>query len=98
MLTGSIANLRSHYVITLGAVNAQNGDTLASEQVEAESKEQVLKSLDQGASRLRQKLGESLASVQQYAKPLEQATTSSLEALKEYTAGETAHLLQNDVA
>jgi eukaryotic-like serine/threonine-protein kinase len=98
MLTGSIANLGAHYVITLGAVNAQNGDTLASEQVEAESKEQVLKSLDQGASRLRQKLGESLASVQQYAKPLDQATTSSLEALKEYTAGETAHLLQNDVA
>ena len=98
MLTGSIASLGAHYVITLGAVNAQNGDTLASEQVEAESKEQVLKSLDQGASRLRQKLGESLASVQQYAKPLEQATTSSLEALKEYTAGETAHLLQNDVA
>lgn len=98
MLTGSIANLGSHYVISLGAVNAQNGDTLASEQVEAESKEQVLKSLDLGASRLRQKLGESLASVQQFAKPLEQATTSSLEALKEYTAGETAHSLQNDVA
>ena len=57
MLTGSIANLGSHYVITLGAVNAQSGDTLASEQVEAESKEQVLKSLDQGASQLRQKLG-----------------------------------------
>ena len=98
MLTGSITNLGTHYVITLGAVNAQNGDTLASEQVAAESKEQVLKSLDQGASRLREKLGESLASVQQFAKPLEQATTSSLEVLKEYTAGQTAHLLQNDVA
>jgi tetratricopeptide (TPR) repeat protein len=98
MLTGSIANLGSHYVITLGAVNAQTGDTLASEQVEAESKEQVLKALDQGASQLRQKLGESLASIKQFAKPLEQATTSSLDALKEYTAGETAHLLQNDVA
>jgi serine/threonine protein kinase/tetratricopeptide (TPR) repeat protein len=98
MLTGSIANLGSHYVITLGAVNAQTGDTLASEQVEAESKEQVLKALDQGASQLRQKLGESLASIQQFAKPLEQATTSSLDALKEYTAGQTAHLLQNDVA
>jgi serine/threonine protein kinase/Tfp pilus assembly protein PilF len=98
MLTGSIANLGSHYVITLGAVNAQTGDTMASEQVEAESKEQLLKSLDQGASRLRQKLGESLASVQQFAKPLEQATTSSLEALKEYSAGEAAHLLQNDGA
>src|ERR1051325_2216568 len=87
LLTGSIASLGTHYVITLGAVNAQNGDTLASEQAEAESKEQVLKSLDHGASRLRQKLGESLASVQQFAKPLDLATTSSLDALKEYTAG-----------
>jgi serine/threonine protein kinase/tetratricopeptide (TPR) repeat protein len=98
MLTGSIANLGTHYVITLGAVNAQNGDTLASEQVESESKEQVLKSLDQGASRLRQKLGESLASVQQFAMPLEQATTSSLDALKEFSAGQAAHQMQNDVA
>jgi eukaryotic-like serine/threonine-protein kinase len=98
MLTGSIANLGAHYVITLGAVNAQNGDTLASEQVEAESKEQVLKSLDQGASNLRQKLGESLASVKQFAKPLELATTSSLDALKEFSAGQADHLLQNDVA
>jgi eukaryotic-like serine/threonine-protein kinase len=98
MLTGSIANLGSHYVITLGAVNAQSGDTLASEQVEAESKEQVLKALDQGASQLRQKLGESLASVKQFAKPLEMATTSSLDALKEFSAGEADHLMENDVA
>jgi eukaryotic-like serine/threonine-protein kinase len=98
MLTGAISSLGSHYVITLAAINAQTGDTLASEQVEAESKEQVLKSLDQAASRLRQKLGESLASVQQFTKPLEEATTSSLEALKEFSAGEAAHLLQNDSA
>jgi len=98
MLTGSISSLGSHYVITLGAVNAQSGDTLASEQSEAESKEQVLKSLDKAASSLRQKLGESLSSVQQFATPLEQATTSSLEALKEYSQGEGEHLRTNDVA
>jgi len=98
MLTGSISSLGSHYVIALSAVNAQSGDTLASEQAEAESKEQVLKSLDRAASSLRQKLGESLASVQQFAKPLEQATTSSLEALKEYSLGEAEHLRQNDTA
>jgi len=98
LLTGSIASLGSHYVISLAAVNAQTGDNLATEQVEAESKEQVLKSLDQGASHLRQKLGESLASVKQFAKPLDLATTSSLEALKEFSAGEAEHLMQNDVA
>ncbi|MGB2900175.1 MAG: protein kinase [Candidatus Acidiferrum sp.] len=97
-LTGSIANLGSHYVITLGAVNAQTGDTLASEQTEAESKEQVLKSLDKVASSLRQKLGESLSSVQQFATPLEQATTSSLEALKEFSLGNAEHLKTKDFA
>ncbi|HET8921787.1 MAG TPA: protein kinase [Candidatus Acidoferrum sp.] len=99
MLTGSIAGLGSHYVIILGAVNAQSGDTLMSEQSEAESKEQVLKSLDKAASSLRQKLGESLSSVQQFATPLEQATTSSLDALKEFSLGQSEHLkLQHDVA
>ena len=98
MLTGSIASLGSHYVISLAAVNAQSGDTLASEQSEAESKEQVLKSLDKAASSLRQKLGESLSSVQQFATPLEQATTSSLDALKEYTLGEAEHLKTHDLA
>jgi tetratricopeptide (TPR) repeat protein len=96
MLTGSIASLGSHYVITVGAVNAQTGDSLAREQVEAASKEQVLKSLDKAASNLRQKLGESLSSVQQFATPLEQATTSSLDALKEYSLGEAEHLKVND--
>jgi len=98
MLTGSITSLGSHYVITVGAVNAQTGDSLAREQVEAAGKEQVLKSLDQAASSLRQKLGESLSSVQQFATPLEQATTSSLDALKEYSLGQAEHLKTNDEA
>jgi len=91
MMTGSIAGLGSHYVVQLKAVNGQTGDTLASEQVEVESKEQILKGLDRAASQIRQKLGESLASVQQFATPLEQATTSSIDALKEYTLGHAEH-------
>jgi eukaryotic-like serine/threonine-protein kinase len=97
MMTGSIAGLGSHYVVTLKAVNAQSGDTLASAQVEAGSKEEVLKTVDRAASEVRGKLGESLASVQQYAKPLEQATTTSLEALKEFSLGQEAHNGQNDL-
>jgi serine/threonine protein kinase len=90
-ISGSISSLGSHYVIALDAINAQNGDSLATQQVEAESKEAVLKSLDSAATDLRKKLGESLASVQQYATPLEQATTSSLDALKEFSEGEALH-------
>jgi len=96
MLTGSISSLGSHYVITLAAINAQTGDSLAREQVEAESKEQVLKALDQAASSLRRKLGESLASVQKYAMSLEQATTPSLEALQAFTLGQAEHLKLTD--
>jgi eukaryotic-like serine/threonine-protein kinase len=98
LLTGSIASLGTHYVITLDAINAQSGDSLAREQAEAASKEQVLKSLDQSASRLREKLGESIGSVQKFATPLEAATTSSLDALKEYSLGYTAHSKFDDEA
>jgi tetratricopeptide (TPR) repeat protein len=96
MLTGSIASLGTHYVITLSALNAQTSDVLAREEIEAESKEQVLKSLDQAASGLRGKLGESISSVQKFATPLEQATTSSLEALQAYSLGQAQHQKLDD--
>jgi len=98
LLTGSIAGLGNHYVITLAALNGETGDTLAREQAEVDSKEQVLKSLDKAASSLRQKMGESLASVQQFAKPLEQATTSSLQALQAFTLGHSEHQKMRDDA
>jgi eukaryotic-like serine/threonine-protein kinase len=82
MLVGSITSLGSNYVIGLKAVNCQNGDSLGSEQVEADSREHVLQRLGQAASKMRRKLGESLASVERYDVAVEEATTASLEALK----------------
>jgi serine/threonine protein kinase/tetratricopeptide (TPR) repeat protein len=87
LLSGAISNLGSHYVITLEALNAKTGDAIAREQLEAESKEQVLKKLGEAGNSLREKLGESLASIQKFDAPIEQATTSSLEALKAYSLG-----------
>jgi serine/threonine protein kinase/tetratricopeptide (TPR) repeat protein len=87
MLIGSITGLGKHYVITLEAVNAVTGDAIASEQAEAESKEQVLHVLGEAAVRLREKLGESLQSIKQYDAPIEQGTTSSLEAFKAFSLG-----------
>jgi serine/threonine protein kinase/tetratricopeptide (TPR) repeat protein len=98
MLSGAITSLGNHYAITLTAINPQNGDSLAREQAEADSKENVLKTLDKAASNLRQKMGESLASVTQFATPLEQATTASLEALQAYTLGHEEHKKLNDDA
>jgi eukaryotic-like serine/threonine-protein kinase len=84
LVAGSIASLGSHYVIGLEAVNAESGEVMAREQVEVASKEEVLTSLGEVASTLRTKLGESLASVEQYNVPLPRATTPSLEALQAY--------------
>lgn len=72
----------------LEAVNAHTGEAIAREQVEADSKEKVLSSLGAAASNLRKKLGESLSSIQKYDVSIEQATTSSLEALKAYSMGD----------
>lgn len=88
MLTGSIASIGSHYVITLEAINPRSGDPIARENAEAESKEKVLSALGTAASNLRKKLGESLSSIQKYDVNIEQATTSSLEALKAFAMGD----------
>ncbi len=97
LLTGSIAALGSQYVVTLEAVNARSGDSMAREQAEAASKETVLKALGQASSRLRERLGESLASLQRYDTPIERATTSSLEALKAFASAEALRSTQGDV-
>jgi serine/threonine protein kinase/tetratricopeptide (TPR) repeat protein len=86
LLGGTISSLGSHYLIDLNAVACGTGDTLANEQTEASSKEDVLKALSRASSSLRGKLGESLPSVQKFDVPIE-ATTSSLEALKSYSMG-----------
>jgi len=86
-ITGSISNLGSEYVLSLKAVNCQTGDVLAQQQATAASKEKILESLGGATSKLREQLGESITTVQKYDVPLEQATTSSLEALKAYSLG-----------
>ena len=89
-VAGAIGSLGSEYVVGLKAVNCQSGDTLAQEQMTAESKEKVLDTLGRAASKLRAELGESLATVQRFDVPLAYATTSSLDALKQYTLGAKA--------
>jgi len=96
MVLGSIANLGGQYVIGLNAIGCGNGDTLATEQEEAASKPDVLKTLGHAATELRGKLGESLAMVQKFDVPLE-ATTPSLEALKAYSMGTITGRRNSDV-
>jgi len=95
ILAGSVSSLGSQYLVGLEAVACGTGDTLAKEQAQASSKEDVVKALGNAASSLRTKLGESLASVQKFNVPIE-ATTSSLEALKTFSMGVTTERQKGD--
>src|SRR5579863_285621 len=98
MVTGSISTLGNQYVVTLEAEDANSADTLAEEQAQAPSEQQVLNALGKCNEKLRRKLGEALASIQQFNKPLEQATTPSLEALQAYTLGFEKRQREGDLA
>ena len=96
VLSGSIAPLGNQYVLGLNATNCQTGDALVREQVQSAGKEQVLTAMDGAAQKLRVQLGESLSSVQQFGTPVEQATTSSFEALKAFSLGMQIHQTKGD--
>jgi tetratricopeptide (TPR) repeat protein len=87
LLGGTVAMLGTSYVITLSAQDCVRGSVIAEEQGQAPSKEAVLGVMGEAVSRFREKLGESLASVQRYDAKIEEATTRSLEALKAYSQG-----------
>ena len=98
IITGSISALGSQYVIGLTAQDCNSGRVLTETQQRAEKKEAVLQALDAGAISLRTKLGESLSSVAKYDTPLEEATTSSLEALKAYSLARKTSPRDGDAA
>jgi Tfp pilus assembly protein PilF/predicted Ser/Thr protein kinase len=97
-IAGAIGSLGSKYVLELKAVNCRSGDTLAEEQVTAASKDKVLNTLGDAASSLRGKLGESLATVQKFDVPLLQATTPSLEALKQLSLAREVNIRKGHAA
>ncbi len=97
-IEGSISSLGSQYVLGLKAANCRTGDLLAQEQVTANGKEQVLTALGNAATKLREKMGESLASVRKYNAQPENVTTPSLEALQAYTLGNQTQDVANDYA
>jgi DNA-binding winged helix-turn-helix (wHTH) protein/tetratricopeptide (TPR) repeat protein len=87
VLEGSISSLGTQYVLGLRATSCRTGETLDEEQAQAARKEDVLNALGQMANKFRTRIGESLTSVEKYSTPLEEATTSSLDALKAYSTG-----------
>jgi serine/threonine protein kinase/tetratricopeptide (TPR) repeat protein len=98
VLEGSIKGLGNQYVLWLRASNCRTADVFAQEQAEAGKKEEVLNALSRIAIQIRTRLGESLATIKEHSTPLEQATTSSLEALKADSAGQSALLARGGAA
>ncbi|HKN72003.1 MAG TPA: protein kinase [Terriglobales bacterium] len=88
VLDGSIAQIGTQYLLTVKGVNCVSGESLASTEAQASDKNHVLDALGKTSSEIRDKLGESLSTVQKFNTPLEQATTPSLEALKAFSSGE----------
>ena len=95
-IEGSISQIGNQYSLILKAVNCSSGATLTSVEATAQDKNHVLTSLNDLASSIRGKLGESLRSVQKYDAPLEMATTTSLDALKSYSMGREALIQRAD--
>jgi eukaryotic-like serine/threonine-protein kinase len=98
VLDGSIAQIGTQYLLTLKAVNCSNGELLASTEAEASDKSHILDALGKAASEIRNKLGESLSTVQKFDTPLQQATTPSLEALQAYSLAWKAEVGGNNSA
>ena len=96
LVAGSISSLGGHYVVGLQAVNCQTGEAVGSEQAEADGRERILRALGDAATRLRTRLGESLASIQKYDTPVEQATTASLDALRAYSLALSVRAAQGE--
>jgi DNA-binding winged helix-turn-helix (wHTH) protein/tetratricopeptide (TPR) repeat protein len=95
-LDGTIAQVGTQYLLTLKAINCSNGESLGSAAARATDKNHVLDALGEVASKIRNQLGESLASVQKYDAPAENVTTPSLEALKAYSLGYQAMIVKSD--
>ena len=99
LLQGSLAQIGTQYVLVLKAIACSTGELLASTEAQANEKTYVLDALNKAASTMREKLGESLTSVQKFDTPVEQATTSSLEALYAYSVGvKTKDITGDDAA
>src|SRR5208337_3908797 len=98
LIAGSIASVGNHYVIELKAVHCQTGDTLAAASAQADNRNRVLPALGEASDQLRGRLGESLASLGKFNKPLVEATTASLEALQALTQAQKMDAQKGDAA
>jgi DNA-binding winged helix-turn-helix (wHTH) protein/tetratricopeptide (TPR) repeat protein len=87
VLSGSLAKIGQHYLITEEASNCADGSVIGQSKYEAERAEELPHAIDKLAATLRRKLGESRRSIARFNTPLFAQNTPSLDALKALTQG-----------
>jgi len=90
VLSGAVAQVGTHFLVTLQARNCASGSSIAEDKARADQKDDVPNVLDALAVRVRQAMQESPASIGRFDVPIAEATTSSFEALKAFSIGEAA--------
>jgi len=86
LIESSLSNASSGYLLSLRARNCGNGDLIDGEQSHAAAKEDILNELRLLTMKLQSKSAASFAALQKNAVPMAEATTSSVEALKSFSA------------
>jgi serine/threonine protein kinase/DNA-binding winged helix-turn-helix (wHTH) protein/Tfp pilus assembly protein PilF len=92
VIVNSIADAGNRFQIELNAINCDSGRAVARVRQGAASRNEVVQVLGESAAQLRSKLGEPAASLARFNKPLEEATSSSLEALQAGMTGYKRHI------
>ncbi|MGE5251915.1 MAG: protein kinase domain-containing protein, partial [Bacteroidota bacterium] len=85
LLAGSIARMDGSFQITLRALDPARDQVLFAEQSRFVGQADLFAQMDALASRVRSRLGESLAGIRTNTRPLAQVTTQSLDALQLYS-------------
>ncbi len=88
----SISEIGNRYAITAKILETRTGDLLKSEVLYAASEAEILPVIGKLCRKIRKDLGESRYDISLQDKPLGKVTTSSLEALKQYSLGIESHL------
>jgi len=87
VISDSIADAGNRYRLEMRALDCGSGATLAEEQEDINSRNEVVHELGVTAVRLRSQLGEPSDSLARFNQPLERALSASLEALQAATQG-----------
>jgi serine/threonine protein kinase/Tfp pilus assembly protein PilF len=95
---GSISDVGNRYRLELKAMDCKIGKTLAATALETANRDEIVKTLGMAGIEFRRKLGEPQDSLQKFNQPLEQATSSSLEALQVFTEGLEQKRQHGDIA